>query len=400
MRIGMILDREFPVDERVEKEAISLIQAGFEIHILCFTFGKLKKFEIYKNINIHRVYIPKIWYKKFSALILIFPFYNWFWWKHINKFIKTEKIDVLHIHDLPLVGVGIKIKRNFMLPLVVDMHEDYADWIVNTKHYNTFIGKIIKKLSPWKNYEKKCLQNSDYIIGVSNLLIKKMILEHNLIRSKIVFVPNSPDISLFNNPTIPSKIKKKFDGKFNLVYAGGIDYLRGLQNVLPKIKELISEISKIQLIIIGDGSYKSKLIDLTKKLGLERNIIFTGWLQLKELASFLNCADVGIYPQLKYKGIEYTLPTKIYQYCAAGIPVISNDHYLPRKVIEDNKCGFIVNFEINDNKFNETIKYLYENPKIKAEMGERGKKMVLKKYNWNNTVEKLINMYNDIKKYE
>jgi len=32
MKIGMVLDRPFPVDERVEKEAFSLIKAGFEVH--------------------------------------------------------------------------------------------------------------------------------------------------------------------------------------------------------------------------------------------------------------------------------------------------------------------------------------------------------------------------------
>ncbi len=393
MRIGMILDRPFPPDDRVEKEAGSLISAGHQVHLLCFRHNDELPEEKYNGISVQRVYMQEELFKKLSALILILPFYRWFWKHHISKFVRRNKIEVLHIHDLPLVGTGLEIKSAFAIPLVADMHEDYADWIVHTEHLNTFWGGIIKKLSYWKKYEKKCLQKVDFIIGVSGLLINKMVSEHHLNRSKIVYTPNSPDLSKFIRPNIPENIKNQTNGKFNIIYAGGIDYLRGLQNVLPVFQELKQEISNIQLIIIGEGSFKKKLYETVKLLDLEHDVIFTGWLSIEHLASYLNCADVGIYPQLTYGGIEFTIPTKLYQYCAAGLPVIANNQTLPKKFLETNKCGFVVNFEESKNKFSEMIIFLNNNIQIRLAMGARGQSVIIKKYDWNITVLDLKNMY-------
>jgi len=45
------------------------------------------------------------------------------------------------VHDLPLSKVAVKLRKQFKIPVTLDMHEDYADWINQTPHYNTFIGK-------------------------------------------------------------------------------------------------------------------------------------------------------------------------------------------------------------------------------------------------------------------
>jgi hypothetical protein len=122
MKIGMILDKPFPVDDRVEKEARSLTEAGFDVHLLCFTFGDLPKREIYKGIRIQRVYMPRPLYKKLSALILLLPFYNGFWKKRIRRFVHENRIDALHVHDLPLCGLALEVKEEYHIPLVADMH--------------------------------------------------------------------------------------------------------------------------------------------------------------------------------------------------------------------------------------------------------------------------------------
>ena len=54
MNILMVLDNEFPPDDRVEKEAISLIKAGFEVFIICLNYCKRDNFEVYKNIKVIR----------------------------------------------------------------------------------------------------------------------------------------------------------------------------------------------------------------------------------------------------------------------------------------------------------------------------------------------------------
>ena len=153
MHIGMVLDRPFPPDDRVKKEAQSLIMAGYDVHLLCFKHKKEDNYEEISGIKVHRVFMLHWLYKKLSALILLVPNYSQFWYKHIRQFVKSEKIDVLHIHDLPLVGVGIKLKKEFNLILVADMHENYPIFISEIKFSNTFFGKILINKSEWFNKE-------------------------------------------------------------------------------------------------------------------------------------------------------------------------------------------------------------------------------------------------------
>ena len=64
MKILMVLENQFPDDERVEKEALSLIKAGHEVHLLCATLKKERVGdENYKGIRLHRA---------LSALALLF----------------------------------------------------------------------------------------------------------------------------------------------------------------------------------------------------------------------------------------------------------------------------------------------------------------------------------------
>jgi len=60
IKIGMILDGNFPPDDRPEKEALSLIDSGFEVHLLCYTTTNKLLRENYKGINITRFRINDI----------------------------------------------------------------------------------------------------------------------------------------------------------------------------------------------------------------------------------------------------------------------------------------------------------------------------------------------------
>ena len=75
-RILMVLNGPFPVDDRVEKEATSLINIGYEVHLLCINFTDQKNEETYKGIIIHRISINKRIWNKLIGLYLIFPVFR------------------------------------------------------------------------------------------------------------------------------------------------------------------------------------------------------------------------------------------------------------------------------------------------------------------------------------
>lgn len=394
MRIGMILDRPFPPDHRVEKEAKSLIAAGHEVHLFCFKHDRhILSDEIINKIHVHRFYMAKEVFKKLSATINVFPFYNRFWKKRLTEVIPKFHIDVLHIHDLPLSKIALQLRKQFRIPVIIDMHENYADWIEETPHYNTPIGIIIKKMSRWKIYEKKCLQYADYVIGVSPILIKKMVEEYDLPEQKIIFVPNTPDPDFMKLEKIDEDIRVKMTGRFNLIFVGGIAYLRGLQNVIPQMIELKKRIPEVQLVIVGDGTYLPNLKALVKELHLEDVVTFCGWESIPRVAAYISLSQTGLYPPLKYHGVDDKVPTKMFQYWALGKPIIASNHQLPREMIKKYEAGFTVDFENDSQKFIEVVLKLYQEESLRIKMGQNGLRAIQEEWNWEKTVRSLIELY-------
>lgn len=76
-----------------------------------------------------------------------------------------------------------------------------------------------------------------------------------------------------------------------------------------------------------------------------------------------------------------------------GIPVICTDYVLWKEIVEkQEKCGICVN-PYDANELHEAIKFLIENPEIAINMGKRGRKAVINKYNWQEQEKILFKLY-------
>jgi len=397
MRIGMVLDRPFPPDDRVRKEAQSLIKAGHEVHLLCFRHNNENSYEEIAGIKVHRVYMPHWLYKKLSALILLLPFYNQFWYKHISRFVAREKIEILHIHDLPLVGVGLKIKKEYSLPVVADMHENYPIFISEIKFANTFLGKILINKEEWFNKEKEWLNQVDRIVVVVEGMKRR--LESILSSEKeIIVTPNSPVIGdIVEHQIEIRELSKRFNDKYIVFYFGGLDSRRGLDTLISAAPSLKEKINNLAIVIVGSGSY---LTDLERKIddnNLSEIFIFEGWHPTSHLQSYLKVTDICIIPHLKSVQTDNSSPNKLYLYMIFAKPIISTNCDSIQQVILKENCGLI--YESGNHKeLEQKIIDIYNNPDEAEQMGLNGAKAVKEKYDWGITVQGLINMYGNFNK--
>ena len=88
-------------------------------------------------------------------------------------------------------------------------------------------------------------------------------------------------------------------------------------------------------------------------------------------------------------------PNKIFEYMAAGIPVIGSNFQLWKEIIENNDCGICVD-PTKPKEIAKAIEFIQENPMKAKEMGKRGRKKVLDKYNWQPEGIKLVSVYNNL----
>jgi glycosyltransferase involved in cell wall biosynthesis len=133
-----------------------------------------------------------------------------------------------------------------------------------------------------------------------------------------------------------------------IVFLGVLEKLQGVQLVIDAFPELLKIVPQASLIIIGSGNYQAELEEMVKKMGLERNIRFTGTIFDEEVKQLLLRAAIGVAPYMDHPDstTRFTEPTKPKTYLSCGLPVVITR--VPERSassIEKAGAGIAINFD-------------------------------------------------------
>ena len=387
MKILMVLENQFPDDERVEKEALSLIEAGHEVHLLCATLKKeYVGDENYKGIKLHRTLSTPFLYNKAKIACLRLPFYFMFWKKQVGNLLRTETFDVIHIHDLPLAEVGYWAKKKFGISFVLDSHENYPYMLDMAPYTKGIAGKLMYSFAAWKHYEREMIGKADIVITVCKEMSDRM---NDLVPRTYYHVDNTISMKLFPRP----EPHPTTTGKIRLLYVGGITYHRGLQNVIKGLA-LIKDKSKYSLDIYGKGAYAGDIKDLVLTLGLEEIVHFPGYLKFPAEAVKMCAYSLGVISNLGSVQTDCSSPNKIYQYFYYGLPVLVSDMDSVGNIVREHQVGVVY----KDNSPEDCARKLEQLVTLNLEdMATRAHKLCLEQYNWDISVKQLIAAYESIR---
>lgn len=370
----MVLDHEFPPDIRVENEIEALISKGNEVHVACYTRENKVLEETFKGAFVHRRKISKLTYKS-SVACLKFPLYFNFWRNFLNPLVASNKIDAIHIHDLPLAKIGYDFSRKYGLKFVLDLHENWPAMLRMATHTNTFLGRLLSSNKQWEKYELNYCNKANTVIVVVEEA-KERLLKLGIEKDKIQVVSNTLNIEHFELP------KSKPDSDFiTLLYAGGINKHRGLQYVIEGIKFLSDLSVPVRFYVVGSGSYLDELKSFAVRNGVEKRVYFEGWKSYEEMQIYIGNADICLIPHIKSDHTDSTMPHKLFQYMYAGKPVIASNCKPIERVVNQTDSGLIYAFDDVEN-FAECVKRIMKNKSRYQQMQENGTIAVRNLYNW------------------
>jgi glycosyltransferase involved in cell wall biosynthesis len=118
-----------------------------------------------------------------------------------------------------------------------------------------------------------------------------------------------------------------------------------------------------------------------------------GVLPHKDVMKNLTKADLGIECSFPTPNYLYSESNKIFEYMSVGLPVLCSNLPRIKEIVEGSKCGICVN-PLDTQAIANSIEYLMNNPNLRKELGENGRKAILEKYNWEK--EKLLEAYNKV----
>jgi len=231
-----------------------------------------------------------------------------------------------------------------------------------------FINPIVKKAYDYAKFtiftnpqaEERCLR-----LG----LIKN--------KKKSIITGHATDTKCFR----PLKVKKP--KKTILLSVGGLYEIKGHHLIIQALKKIIEKGHKdIELWIVGKGYYKERLVNSTKKLGIEEKVKFLGNKDHKELAEIYNMSNIFVLANYQ------EITPAVNEAFSCGIPVVAMECGGYKFVIPNSNYGIISKrFDINDmaNK----ILLLLNNKKLAKKIASNGRKRVLENFSIEKVDEKI-----------
>ena len=107
-----------------------------------------------------------------------------------------------------------------------------------------------------------------------------------------------------------------------ILYMGSFFYFSGLVEVIREFARLSPSLDT-KLVLVGGGELDGELRALVGQLGLEEQVLFTGFVEFGDLPDYLSAADVLINPMKRTLASDSALPNKVIQYLAASKRVVS-----------------------------------------------------------------------------
>ena len=213
----------------------------------------------------------------------------------VNK-IKSWKLDVIHSQTEFAIGTFARlIAKQYNIPLVHTYHTMYEDYIyyITKGYFEKSSKKLVEYLT--KFY---CDKTATELI-VPTTKTYKLFKEKYKVEKNINIIPTGIDVERFFKENINQKelsmlrrtlqIDKK---DFIILFVGRLGEEKNVEFLINSQKNLVKKHPNIKLIIVGDGPDKEKYEQLTRKLDLENNIIFTGKTSWDEMPYYYQVADI------------------------------------------------------------------------------------------------------------
>lgn len=341
------------------REAMSAQKSGYEVVIIA-SGGERQKFS-----GIEVLVFPE-----FSSRFLRFLLAPWI----MLVMALQQRADIYQFHDPELMPMGVML-RFLRKRVVYDVHEDLPRDVYNKKWLPGFLRPFLSR----------GLELGENVVGkvVSGVVAATPIIARRFPEAKTVCVRNFPSPESYVEP--PRALSDVRHAK--AVYVGGLSAPRGL-NIMLEAGEKIASQRPYSLLLAGQFRPPSLEQDVKSFPFVDCR----GMVPAPEVPNVLARAQVGLVLLQPLQSYIDAMPLKLFEYMAAGLPVVASDFGVMREVIGQYNCGLFVPPDDAEALAAAQL-WLFEHAEEAAAMGRRGRQAVLSGFNWASQAQELNKLY-------
>lgn len=376
MRIGMLADVYKPhisgVTHYISLNKKYLEKAGHEVFV--FTFGE----DDYQDEEENVIRSPGL------PILPTGMYFSLRYTRIAQKVLNT--MDVVHVHHPFISGsLAIRYCRTKGIPIVFTNHTRYD---LYAKMYLPIVAGMLGE-SALKAYLPSFCRSCQLVISPSNGM--REVLFRIGVDSPITVLPNGVDIEQFFNPDKPID-RKEFgydQDDVILIYMGRMGPEKNLPFLLRSFAGVAQAYENVHLIFIGNGPEKENMVDMTRFIGLQDRVKFTGMIPYDQLPRYMVMGDVFVTAS-----VTEAHPLSLIEAMASGLPVLGIDSPGIGDTIEDGKFGYLV-YKEDLAEFTAKMVRLIIDKSARIKMSQEAR-IAAQQYSIENTTSLLLEQYQNL----
>ncbi len=287
--------------------------------------------------------------------------------------------EVVHFHDPELLPLCLLLRLSGY-KVVYDVHEDVPKQILS---------------KPWiyKPLRRLIAGGMGLLEAIGGRLFDRIVvvtpkIAQRFPANKTIIVQNFPLVSEFAGVDVASYAGRPA----HFGYVGGITSIRGSFEMV-EAAGLLRE-RHVRLTMAGNFQPPAHQAELEQHPAWDQ-VDFIGWADRKSLAQLLGSVRAGLVLFHPLPNHVDAQPNKLFEYMAAGLPVIASDFPLWRDLVTAADCGILVD-PLDRHAIARAMASILDGPEEAEAMGRRGRQAVHETYNWLPESRKLITLYEDL----
>lgn len=273
----------------------------------------------------------------------------------LKEYLAESRPDVILCHFGFTALRIIPHAQQFNIPLVVHFHGLDLSSVLRNKWYRWSLKKALKQFT------------AVVVVGKHQY---DWMIQHGYKKDKLFLIPCGVPTENF---TPLFKQTTEHEESICYIAVSRLTEKKGLPYTLRAFKKVTLSLPDSRLTIVGDGPLRNELIDLTRRLGLENNVKFTGAVGPERVTELLSESDVFVqHSIIASTGDMEGSPVAIAEASAAGLPVITTSGSGgTEELIRDGETGFLIGQKDTDSMA-EAMTLLAQQPLKRRKMGKAG----------------------------
>jgi len=361
LRVAHLTSVHNALDHRIfRKECRTLARAGYAVTII----GPHGADGVHESVSIRAIAKPRSRALRMTQSV----------WRIYRAAVQVDA-DIYHFHDPELIPIGLLLRARGKR-VIYDVHEDYPRDIQLKSYLPGYARRAIAAIV--EVIEASTASRFSAIVTVTPTIAERFAAANK----NTVMVRNLP----FREELLDDTSKPWNSRRPAATYVGSISLERGIAEIV-EAAGILPESLDATLDLAGNEVPPQ----ITQMAGWAR-VRHHGILDQRSTYALLRQVRVGLACQHAVSIFLDCIPTKLFEYMGAGLPIVASNIPFWRQMIEEFQCAIFVN-SFNPREIADALEYLLVNPAEAEAMGRRGQEAVASQFNWNSEAKTLVDLY-------